>query len=223
MKNETKKISRLITVAGPSCTGKSVMADLLKPFNFSEIVSTTTRPMREGEIDGKSYHFVSKEDFEDLIKNDEMIEYSVVNQKHYYGVSKKALQDFLDSGNDGILVIEPFGSANVRKYCEGKDIDLHQVFLNNPLPLLVSRMLERFKGDSLAKTDNYVRRLQDMIIFEQENWVKKAYSGEHKYEQIFDSFGNENQIEVINSILEGAGFELRISSPNENKKPKITR
>lgn len=220
MKNENKK-SRLITVAGPSCTGKSVMADILKPFNFSEIVSTTTRPMRSGEVDGKSYHFVTKEQFEELIKNDEMIEYSIVNEKHYYGVSKKALQDFLETGKDGILVIEPFGSANVRKYCEGKPIDLHQVFLNNPLPLLVTRMLERFKGDQLANTENYVRRLQDMIIFEQENWVKKAYSGEHKYEQIFDEFGSHNQNEVINSILEKAGFEIRLEIPKEIKKNRI--
>lgn len=210
----TKK-SRLITVAGPSCTGKTVMADLLKPFNFSEIVSTTTRPMREGEVNGKSYHFVNKDKFEEMITNGDLIEYSLVNEKHYYGVSKAALQEFLDSGKDGILVIEPFGSANVRKYCEGKDIELHQVFLNNPLNLLVERMLTRFKNDGLAKPENYVRRLKDMIVFEQENWVKKAYSGEHKYEQVFDSFNNENQIEVVNSVLKNAGFELQLSNPKD--------
>lgn len=215
MTTPQNKISRLITVAGPSCTGKTVMADLLKPFNFAEIVSTTTRPMREGEVNGKSYHFVSKEKFEEMITKDELIEFSLVNQKHYYGVSKSALQDFLNSGKDGILVIEPFGSTNVRKYCEGKDIQLHQVFLNNPLDLLVSRMLDRFKGDGLASTETYARRLQDMIVFEQENWVKKAYNGEHKYEQIFDTFGNHNQIDVINNILETAKFDVRL--PNTPK------
>ncbi len=221
MTKTNKKISRLITVAGPSCTGKTVMADLLKPFNFSEIVSTTTRPMREGEVNGKSYHFVDKEKFEEMINKGELIEYSLVNEKHYYGVSKSALQEFLDSGKDGILVIEPFGSANVRKYCEGKDIELHQVFLNNPLNLLVERMLTRFKNDGLAKPENYVRRLKDMIVFEQENWVKKAYIGEHKYEQVFDTFGNDNQIEVVNNILKSAGFDIQLPNPKEKTNLKI--
>lgn len=218
---QPQPISNLITMAGPSCTGKTVFASILKPLGFTELVSTTTRPMRQGEVNGESYHFVSDEEFKKMIKNDDLIEFSLVNEKYYYGLSKASLQNFLDSGKNGVLVIEPFGSENVRKYCEGKEINLHQVFLNNPLDLLVSRMLDRFKNDNLAKKETYVKRLQDMIVFEQKEWVEKAYNGTHKYNQVFDNFNDENKVDVINSILVNAGINMRLPV-EQTEKPKNT-
>ena len=59
-----------------------------------------------------------------------------------------------------------------------------------------------------------------MIVFEQEEWVKKAYNGDHKYEQVFNEFNDENKISVVNEILSGAGFNIVLPEPNVTKKIK---
>ncbi len=92
------KESFIFLVSGPSGAGKStLLSKLLKEFKdelyFS--ISHTTRKARNTEIDGVDYHFISKEDFENKIKNDEFLEYALVHN-NYYGTSitevKKALQ-----------------------------------------------------------------------------------------------------------------------------------
>ena len=117
MSVETRK-GQLIIMSGPSGVGKStVIAKLLserKNMYFS--VSYTTRSPRTGEQDGINYNFVSRDEFERMIAENELLEYAeYVN--NYYGTSLKLIMEKIDSGIDVLLDIEVQGAAKVRKLC----------------------------------------------------------------------------------------------------------
>ncbi len=77
-------------------------------------VSFTTRKIREGEEDGKHYNFVSREEFENLIKQGEFLEFAEVHG-NYYGTSKKQVEQELSIGRDIILEIDVQGADSIRK------------------------------------------------------------------------------------------------------------
>lgn len=192
--------NKIITITGPSTSGKSTLAELFKQHDYYEVVSTTTRPQRTGEINGVSYNFVNEDEFLQLIKNDELVEFATVG-KYYYGVSKKAINNLLNAGKDVVIVIEPQGANNVALFCETKNLNCHKVFVNNPIEVLVDRLQKRYLNDENAKEDVYKDRLWNIAFIEPKEWTEKAYNGEHYYDQIFDSFNPTNEKDVLHSIL----------------------
>lgn len=106
----------LIVVSAPAGCGKDTLLEqaLKSNDNLYYSVSATSRAMRPGETDGVSYFFKTREQFEDMIKNDELLEYTEY-VGNYYGTPKKAVTDMLEAGKDVILKIEIEGAANVKK------------------------------------------------------------------------------------------------------------
>lgn len=82
----------MIEIIGKNGAGKSYLANKLYSFGFERNVGYTTRPMRNGEIDGIDYYFITKEQFEELIKNNEFIDYKIRND-FYYGISKNKINN----------------------------------------------------------------------------------------------------------------------------------
>ena len=105
-----------IVISAPSGCGKDTILEQLFKINdnLAYSVSATTRAMREGEIDGVSYHFHTRESFESMIKNNEVLEYTEYCG-NYYGTPKKAVEDMLNEGKDVILKIEVEGAMNIKK------------------------------------------------------------------------------------------------------------
>ncbi|MDM8534947.1 guanylate kinase [Clostridiaceae bacterium HSG29] len=116
-----KKRGLLIVVSGPSGAGKgTICANLLtKKNSIYPSVSTTTREPRKGEIRGINYNYISKEDFEEKIENNQFLEYAKVYD-NYYGTPKDFVLEKLSKGEDVLLEIDIQGAIKVReKFPEG--------------------------------------------------------------------------------------------------------
>ncbi len=141
MDKELKKGAILI-LSGPSGCGKS---SLLKKFyeNFSNYyfsISTTTRAPRVGEVNGVDYFFVTKEEFESDIANDNFLEYAKVHD-NYYGTSLKPINKALEEGRLVIFDIDVQGHDLVR---EKLDNITTSVFITTPsLKELENRLFKR--------------------------------------------------------------------------------
>jgi len=107
---------QLFIVSGPSGVGKgTICRELLKEKTGIELsISMTTRKPRPGEVDGKSYYFVSHEQFDNKIKADGFLEYAHVYE-NYYGTPKQEVLDMLKKGTDVILEIDTQGALLAKK------------------------------------------------------------------------------------------------------------
>ncbi len=144
----------LTIISGFSGAGKgTLLNEMLKKYNnYSLSISATTRKPREGEIDGKSYFFKTKEEFEDMIREDAFIEYaSYVG--NYYGTPKSYVMDKLEKGQDVILEIEIQGALKVKeKYPEAM-----LIFISTPNALSLK---ERLEGRKTENVDQIKARLK---------------------------------------------------------------
>ncbi|MGO4936604.1 guanylate kinase [Fundicoccus sp. Sow4_H7] len=107
----------LIVLSGPSGVGKGTVRSAIfkdNPFKYVYSVSATTRQMREGEVDGKDYHFVNREEFEQLIRDDALLEYAEY-VGNFYGTPITKIEENLAAGNDVFLEIEVQGAMKVRQ------------------------------------------------------------------------------------------------------------
>ena len=148
--------------------------------HYSLSISATTRKPREGEIDGKSYFFKTKEEFEDMIREDAFIEYaSYVG--NYYGTPKSYVMDKLEKGQDVILEIEIQGALKVKeKYPEAM-----LIFISTPNALSLK---ERLEGRKTENVDQRKARLKR---------AAEESSGMEKYDYIII---NDNLNEAVDNL-----------------------
>ena len=105
----------LIVVSGPAGSGKgTVNKKLLESGEYVFSVSATTRAPRPGEVNGKDYHYITKEDFEHRIAAGEMLEYTQYCG-NYYGTPLREAIEVLESGKNLILEIEVEGALNIKR------------------------------------------------------------------------------------------------------------
>ncbi|MFK5704933.1 guanylate kinase [Ligilactobacillus sp. LYQ139] len=155
------KRGMLIVLSGPSGVGKGTVRKRIfeqddNKFDYS--VSMTTRKMRPGEVNGKDYYFVSKEEFEQEIANGGMLEYAQYVD-NYYGTPLKYVNEKLDSGKDVFLEIEVKGAMQVRKKCPAGLF----IFLTPPdLMELRQRIINR-GTDDMATIDKRMNKAKGEI------------------------------------------------------------
>jgi len=139
-----------IVVSAPSGTGKSTICQKLlqacPELRFS--VSYTSRPPRPNEVDGKDYHFISRQEFQSRIDDGEFVEW-VENYGNLYGSSMKATKSFLHNGQDLLLDIEPRGAKNIKRKFRGGVY----VFV---LPPSRDELLKRLEGRD-CETDKVIQ------------------------------------------------------------------
>lgn len=139
----------LIVISGPSGVGKGTVRKALFEMEGHDLVysiSMTTRKPRDGEIDGEDYYFVTREEFEQRIKDDRFLEYAEF-VGNYYGTPKDKIDEQLDNGKEVVLEIEIQGALQVRE----KAKDGVFVFIAPPTKEALFRRLLR-RGTEDPKT-----------------------------------------------------------------------
>lgn len=107
----------LIVLSGPSGVGKGTVRAAVfanNQFQYVYSVSATTRAQRPGEVDGKDYYFVSREEFETMIQNEDLLEYAEY-VGNYYGTPIQKIEENLAAGHDVFLEIEVQGAMKVKE------------------------------------------------------------------------------------------------------------
>ncbi len=108
----------LIVISGPSGVGKDSVVRCMKerglPFHF--VVTATSRAQRAGEVHGRDYYFVTRQEFERMIAADELLEHALVYNEHK-GIPKAHVRQALASGKDVVLRIDVQGAETVRRLC----------------------------------------------------------------------------------------------------------
>lgn len=147
----------MIVLVGASASGKTEIAKkMFDTYGYQKCVTTTTRPMRQNEINGKDYHFLSHETFIDAIKKDLFYEVSTYHN-HYYGIQKKDVYD------NGIVIVEPKGANTL---IDKLNQQVYVVYIETSEALRQKRMLER--GDSSEL-------VLERILFDRQVFYRDAF------------------------------------------------
>ncbi|CBH21980.1 guanylate kinase [Acetoanaerobium sticklandii] len=155
-----KKKGLLVVVSGPSGAGKGTICKNFMELNKQMLlsISSTTRNPRENEIDGVNYNFITKQDFEDLIGTDSLLEYVHVFG-NYYGTPKKWVLECIEKGKDVLLEIEIVGAMKVKE----KYPDAILVFVLPPsLKELKNRIVTR-GTETIEQIENRMARAMQEI------------------------------------------------------------
>ena len=160
----------LIIISGFSGTGKgTAIKKLLElyPNDYCLSISATTRNPREGEVHGREYFFKTKEDFEEMIMKQELIEYTQYVD-NYYGTPKEYVEDQMDAGHNIILEIEIDGALNVKKLYS----DALLIFLLPPsIKELEKRLRERGTESEDVIADRIKRASEESKVIREYDYV----------------------------------------------------
>ena len=146
-----------IVVSAPSGTGKtSILREVLKMCpNLLFSVSSTTRPRRSGEKDGKDYYFISEEAFRDKVDRGEFAEWED-NYGYLYGTSSKTMKEFLQKGCDLVLDLDWRGAKTLKRNYPGGVF----VFI---LPPSKGELEKRLRGRGVESNQNIDKRLSKAL------------------------------------------------------------
>jgi len=135
--------NKVIIISSPSGGGKGTIINRLLEWNkdLTLSVSATTREIREGEVEGINYYYLSLEEFRDAIENNKILEYEEVYPGKYYGTLKSELDRLWSLGKTIIFEIDVDGAMNLKKYFRDNSLS---IFINPPsIEILYQRLKDR--------------------------------------------------------------------------------
>lgn len=148
----------LVVLSGPSASGKGTLVSALRalerPWHFA--VTATTRPMREGEVDGQDYIFLDVDTFLRMRERDELLESAQVYDR-WYGVPRYQVRDPLIAGQDVILEIDVQGAATIREIAP----EALTIFV---MPASLDELRTRLAGRGTEDAAEMQRRLQEATV-----------------------------------------------------------
>ena len=158
--NEAGRSGLILILSGPSGSGKSSIYKLsigeLGAIEFS--VSCTTRAPRPGEVDGRDYHFISREEFDRLVAEDAFAEHAEVHG-NCYGTLKSELLGRVQRGIDVLLDIDVQGAAQLRKLCEASCEFRRACVFIFIMPPSFEELERRLRARATETEESIVRRL----------------------------------------------------------------
>jgi guanylate kinase len=176
----------LFVLSSPSGAGKSTIARMLMAADdgVAMSVSATTRPIRPGEVDGRDYHFVSDETFDDMVGRGEFLEWAHVFG-HRYGTLKREVMKVIEGGRDVLLDIDWQGTQQLKQV----DPDIVRVFILPPSTEELERRL-RARGTDSEET---IARRMERAAAEMSHWAE--------YDYVLINNDAEKCTELVHNIL----------------------
>ncbi len=197
----------LIVLSGPAGVGKGTVCNALRAENtdIRYSVSVTTRPPREGEVDGVNYFFKTREEFEEMIKNGELLEWAEY-VGNYYGTPLEYVQNTIESGHDILLEIEVQGALKVKeKFPDGVFIFLMPPSLQELRNRIVGRgtepdeiIDERMKvaREEIEMMENYDYVVENDEVSKAVERIKAIVIAEHcRRERLIDKYKQRVEVE----------------------------
>lgn len=180
----------LVILSGVSGAGKdTIKKELIKRMdNVVSLPSYTSRNPRPGEEEGVQYHFITKQEFEEKIKNNEFYEYDL-HHENYYGTSKKLMNEKISSGKIIVKDIEVNGTENLIKTLKN-ETKLVTIFLRVEREELRRRLIQR--GDNL--TEDQIELRLGRLEYEETKI--------HLYDYMIKNDDFEKTVQLIMTIIE---------------------
>lgn len=197
----------LIVVSGFSGAGKgTLMKQLVHAYdNYALSVSMTTRNPRPGEEEGKEYFFVSKDEFEEKIAKDGLIEYANYCD-NYYGTPREYVEKQLEKGKDVILEIEIQGALKIKK-------KFPTALLMFVMPPDAAELKRRLEGRGTESQDVIAKRLKR---------ASEEAEGIEEYDYIVINDKLEECVEKMHSLVQAAHYTpLRNKELIENMRKEL--
>jgi len=189
-------MSKVFVITGPSGVGKGTLIKrlLVACPNLELSISATTRQPREGEVDGRDYHFLSREQFDQRIAEDDFLEFATYSDNRY-GTLRSEVEKRLDAGHSVVLEIEVQGAQQVR----ATDVDSVQIFISPPDPAVLR---ERLVGRGTDSEEAIDKRLE---VAKQELAVKEDFD----YQVVNEDVGRatEELVAIVRGELGGGPTE----------------
>lgn len=196
---EQKKRGVLLVVTGPSGAGKdTILAEFIKRHPSAvKIVTTTSRAPRTGEQEGVAYHFLSRENFEQLIGAGEFFEW-VEFRGELYGTQKKTLTDALAMGVDVVWRIEAKGVKNIKEKI--KELVPRSVFVYVSAPSLADMKHRVFQAEGEEKA--LLRWNEPLVLWEMKQYRDCDYLVENQDDTL------EDTIQTVEAIVTAKRVEI---------------
>jgi len=180
-------MSKIFIISGPSGAGEdSVIEGLKKNLAIKKIVTTTTRKIRQGEAHGKDYYFVSKENFEKGIKDNNFFEWAKEYNNNLYGVTHKEINRVKNSNKIGIWKIEYKGVIYAKKVMP----EILAIMINAPEEILIKRIKSRS-----SVSDKFIKERMEY----NKEWIKNK--DVYDYEITNEENKLEETIQKVTTII----------------------
>lgn len=195
---------RVYIISGPSGSGKdSVMKKVFeKQPDIAFSISSITRAMRPGEVEGEKYNFISRERFEQMIANDELLEHNVFVD-NYYGTPKAPVINCIENGQDILIEVDVNGAVQIRE----KMPEAVSIFIMPPsLEVLQKRLTGRGTDSAEVIEKRLSEALREIASAKDYDYIVvnddlETAANDFVAIMSIDKFKTDRNLELINKIL----------------------
>lgn len=177
----------IITITGPTCSGKTTIESKLQQLGFGRAISHTTRWPRSGEVDGVQYHFVDEEKFKTLESSGKFVE-TIKFGTSQYAMSAESIILAQEISEHIVIVVDPIGASQIKDFCEENGLKNWAIWVDCLPEIQARRWMSRMVSDMITGSDvlgAYTERLGIMLGRELE-W-RSAATSLHPYDLMLSS------------------------------------